>query len=119
MPIAGPFRAIAEIHRESHPPPGCIPFAGAVLTSLSEALQAVGQVVEAIAPAFDVLGKTMGSVFNLWENTGVFNILEDAFEDLAKPLGTLINALVSGLAPILPPLIGLVGSLAGTLIKVW
>jgi phage-related protein len=48
-------------------------------------------------------------------NRGVFNDLEDAIEGLAGPLGKLITALINGLVPILPPLIGLASSLAGTL----
>jgi hypothetical protein len=87
-------------------------FAGAVLTSLSEALSAVGQVVTALAPSFRVLAAAMTQAFTVWENTGVFNDLEDSFEELAKPLAAIISALVGGLAPILPVVMGFIAQFA-------
>ena len=41
-------------------------------------------------------------MFTQLENTGVFAEVGDALENLATPLGNLINALVQGLAPALP-----------------
>ena len=75
--------------------------AGAILTSLSGALQAVAKLVTGLAPSFGILANVLGTVFTAMENAGVFGILENALEQIAGPLGTMIGLLVSGLAPIL------------------
>lgn len=82
--------------------------AAAVLTSLSGALVALAQLIEGLAPSFVVLATVAGQVFNIMENSGVFGVLEDSLESLAGPLAKFINALVSGLAPVLPQIIALI-----------
>jgi phage-related protein len=89
--------------------------AGAVLQSLSGALTAVAALVKGIAPSFGILARAMGQVFDAMENAGVFGILEDSLEKLAKPLARLINALVRSLVPVLPQVITLVTQFAAVL----
>jgi phage-related protein len=90
--------------------------AGAVLGDLAGVLGSVGQLLKGLAPSFAILGKTLSSVFNTLENTGVFAILGDALESLAKPIAALINGLIKGLAPAFPVLIQAVGQLSTILI---
>jgi phage-related protein len=92
--------------------------AAAVLGDLVSALGALVTLVKGIEPALHILAATLGTVFKVLENAGVFAILGDALEAIAKPLANLINGLVRGLAPFLPGIIGLVSSLAGTIVKV-
>jgi phage-related protein len=88
-------------------------FAQAFLVNLAGGLQAVAGLVKAIAPAFGILAGVLGKVFNLMNNRGVFNDIEDALEGLVGPIARVVVALVSGLAPILPPIISVAGQLAG------
>ena len=87
-------------------------FAGAVLTDLGSVLGAVGQLLVGLAPSFTSLATVASNLFNTLENAGVFAVLGDVLENLAKPLAGLINALVTGLAPALPPIISAVGQVA-------
>jgi hypothetical protein len=101
-------------------------FAGAVIGDLSAAFGAVATLLQAIGPSLGVFAKAIGSAFAVLENTGVFAILGNAIESLAAPLGKMINALLKGLTPLLPPLIGflsqvvtiLAAGLAGALLAV-
>jgi phage-related protein len=79
--------------------------AGAVLKNLAGMLVTVAKFIGDLAPSFAVLAKVLGAVFKAMENAGVFAALEDSLENLAGPLAQLINALVTGIAPILPVLI--------------
>lgn len=90
--------------------------AGAVLTDLSSVLGAVGQLLVGLAPSFTTLAKVASDLFNTLENSGVFAILGDALENLAKPIASLINQLVKALAPALPPIISALGILSGIFI---
>lgn len=90
-------------------------FAQAFLVNLAGGFQALIGLVRAIEPALGTLAGALGQVFNLMNNRGVFNDLEDAVEELVGPIGKLVDALVAGLVPILPPLISLATRLAGTL----
>jgi SLT domain-containing protein len=90
----------------------------AVIRDLVSAFGAVAQLIKAISPSFVILAGILSRVFGVLENSGVFAILGDALEKLVGPLGALINGLVRGLAPILPPIIDLISSLAGTAINV-
>ena len=89
--------------------------AGAVLGDLVSAFGALATVFTGIAPALAAFAKSLGLVFNTLENSGVFAIIGDAIEALAKPLAGLISALLNGLAPILPPLFTAIGQIAGIL----
>lgn len=90
--------------------------AGAVLNSLTGALTAIADLAKAAAPAFSILADALQKVFGLMENSGVFGILENSLEKVAKPLGTLIVALVRGLAPILAAVLGGMSRLSGALV---
>jgi phage-related protein len=96
-------RVVAEVVAE---------FAKAFLGNLAGGLKAIAGLVSAVAPAFTTLAKALGQVFNLMNNRGVFNDIEDAIEGLVGPLGKLISALVAGLVPVLPQLVGLLGEVA-------
>jgi len=80
-------------------------FAGAVIGDLAGALSAVATLIGALAPSLTVLGTTLSSVFTIMENAGVFAVLGSSLENLAAPVAGLVNALVTGLAPVLPVLI--------------
>jgi hypothetical protein len=86
-------------------------FAGAVLTDLSGGLQLVASVLKAVAPAFNVLATSLGSVFTTLESKGGFAQLGNVLEGIASPLGNLITALVRGLAPAIPPILTLFSDL--------
>jgi hypothetical protein len=86
-------------------------FAGAVLTDLSGGLQLVASVLKAVAPAFNVLATSLGSVFTTLESKGGFAQLGDVLEGIAAPLGNLITSLVRGLAPAIPPILTLFSDL--------
>lgn len=86
--------------------------ASAIMGSLSGALTAIGTLIQGLAPSFGILARTLGQVFQLMENSGVFGVLEDSLESLAGPLARLINALVAGLAPIIPVVIRLITQLS-------
>jgi phage-related protein len=92
--------------------------AGAVLGDLVAAFQAIVILVKGITPALNQLVGVFGQIFKVLENAGVFAILGDALEAVAKPLARLISALIRGLAPALPGIVRLVGSLAGILVRV-
>jgi len=92
-------------------------FAGAVLGDLGSAFGAVAALIQAIGPGLSVLAKAFGSIFTVLENSGVFAELGDALENIATPLGTLIGLLIKQFAPILPPIIGLIGGLAGIVVE--
>jgi SLT domain-containing protein len=87
--------------------------AAAILGDLGAAFGALGSLLQQITPSLNILASVLGKVFQTLENSGVFAILGDGLEGVVKPLAKLINALVVGLAPILPSLIGLISSLAG------
>lgn len=90
-------------------------FAKAFLINLAGGMEAVVGLVRALTPAFHTLAAVLGQVFDVMNNRGVFNDIEDAIEGLVGPIGKLITALVAGLAPVIPPLIAVLGSLAGIL----
>ena len=89
--------------------------AGAVLSSVTGLLTSLFTVIKSIAPAVSGLAKSFGLVFTTLENNGVLFEVEDALEDIAKPLGNLISALLTGLAPILPLVFKGIGEIAGAL----
>jgi hypothetical protein len=91
-------------------------FAGAVIGDLTSAFGAIVTLVHSLAPSLTILASTLSSVFVVLENTGVFAIFGDALEKVAVPLATLINALVTGLAPILPVLVGAAAQLSAALV---
>jgi cell wall-associated NlpC family hydrolase/phage-related protein len=91
--------------------------ASAVLQDLVAAFSALAQLLVAISPALNAFAKAFSAAFVVLENTGVFAILGDALEALVKPLATLINALLKGLTPLLPPIIGFISKLSGLLIN--
>jgi phage-related protein len=86
-------------------------FAGAVLQDLSGGLQLVANVLKAVAPAFNVLATSLGSVFTTLESKGGFAQLGNVLEGIAAPLGNLITSLVRGLAPAIPPILTLFSDL--------
>ena len=91
-------------------------FAGAVISDLASALGGLAQLVADLAPSFKILSQVLGQVFSTLENTGVFAILGDAIERLAQPLANVVNTLVKGLAPAIPPIVSVVGQLSGVLV---
>jgi cell wall-associated NlpC family hydrolase/phage-related protein len=86
--------------------------AKAMLGDLTWALQGVATLFVAIRPALEAFMRALSGIFTVLENTGVFQVLGGAIVALAKPLGDMITALVNGLVPILPPIIGFIGQLA-------
>ena len=96
-------------------------FAKAVIKDLVSALSAVATLLIDLAPSFTILAHALGQVFQILENSGVFQILATALEKVAPALAKMVNALVRGLVPILPPLIKfliqVVGVMAGGLAK--
>ena len=91
--------------------------AKAVLTDLASAFGAVAGLIHDISPALNILAKAFKGVFDVLENSGVFAIIGDAIESVVPLLARLVNTLVKGLAPILPPVIKLIGALAGDAIQ--
>lgn len=79
--------------------------AGAVLADLVAILQPLVQLMAALAPSFSTLAGALGDVFNVLENTGIFQVLADALENIVAPLAKFINLLVAQLAPFIPPLL--------------
>lgn len=92
--------------------------ASAILGDLVAALGALAGLLKDITPSLNILAQMLGRVFTIMENSGVFALLGDVLEKLTRPLATLINALVSGLAPVLPGILTLVARLANTAIAV-
>jgi phage-related protein len=86
--------------------------AGAVLGDFVSLFGALATLLESMAPGFQAVAKALSGVFTVLENTGVFAIIGDAIESIAKPLGTFISQLLQGLAPLLPPIIKLIGNLS-------
>src|SRR5262252_250259 len=91
--------------------------AGAVLRDLSDALVALAKLLAAIAPSLDIVAKVFTQLVTTLESSGVFATIGSAFEAIAKPLGQLINALVRGLVPILPPLIKFLAQVSAILVS--
>lgn len=89
--------------------------AGAVLTSISGVLTTLGNLIKATAPAFTALAKAISNVFTVMENRGVLFDLENAIISVVPALGKFVTALVKGLVPILPMVIGFLSTLAGIL----
>jgi hypothetical protein len=90
-------------------------FAGAVLGDLAAAFGAVAVLIGHLAPSIAVLATTLSSVFTVLENSGVFAVFGNALEKTAVPLANLVNALVTGLAPVLPVLVGAAAQLSAAL----
>jgi phage-related protein len=59
------------------------------------------------------VAKVLGQTFQLLNNRGVFNDIEDAFESLIGPVSQVVTALANALLPILPPLLSVISQLAG------
>lgn len=91
-------------------------FAGAVIGDLASAFGAVATLIGALAPSLRILASTLSNVFTIMENAGVFAIFGDALENLAVPLANLINALVVGLAPVLPVIVNAASQLVTILV---
>lgn len=91
--------------------------AGAILGDLVGAFMALANLLKAIAPALTVFANVLSQAFTVLENSGVFAIIGDALEKLVKPLASLINALLTGLTPILPVVIQFFSQLSTILIN--
>lgn len=89
--------------------------AGAVLMDLVAAFGALAQLLVGISPALNAFATAFSQVFQVLENSGVFAIIGNALESLVGPLTVMINALLHGLTPLLPPIINFIGQLAGLL----
>ena len=89
--------------------------ASAMLDDLVSAITAIATMFKDMAPGLAIFAKALGQVFQVLENTGVFAVIGDAVESLAKPLADLVNVIAEKLAPVLPTLIGAFGKLAGVL----
>lgn len=92
-------------------------FAGAVIGDLAAAFGAIATLIAALAPSLAILATTLSSVFTVLENTGVFAVFGDALEGVALPLAKLVNALVTGLAPVLPVLVNAAAQLSVVLVS--
>ena len=90
--------------------------ASAMLGDIITAFTAFAQLIKAISPGLAAFAGALSGIFSVLENAGVFAILGDAVEALVKPLGKLINELLSGLAPILPVIIKAISQLSGVAI---
>ena len=90
--------------------------AGAILGDLISAFGALAQILVGIAPALKAFANAFSAVFTVLENSGVFAILGDALEALVKPITVMINSLLHGLTPLLPPLIKFISQLSSILI---
>ena len=90
--------------------------AGAILGDIVAAFSAFSGILKAVEPALAAFGTAVSKVFTLLENSGVFATLGDALENLVGPIGKLIDALLNGLTPIIPPLIQFFTQISGILI---
>ena len=81
------------------------------------AFTALAQLLKGIAPALTGFAQAFSAVFTVLENTGIFATLGDALENLAAPLAKLISALLNGLTPILPPVIGFISQLSTIMVN--
>jgi phage-related protein len=86
--------------------------ASAMLGDLVSAFTAVAQLVTGIAPGLSAFASAISGIFTVLENTGVFATLGDALENLVPLLANLVNSLLTGLAPILPTVIGFLSQLS-------
>ena len=93
--------------------------AGAVLADLVSILAPLVQLIGALAPSFATLAKVLGDVFNVLENTGIFQVLADALESVVAPLAKFVNMLIDQLAPFVPPLLQILQSLINAGIQVF
>jgi len=89
--------------------------AGAVMGDLGSVLGAVGKLLQGLAPSFTTLAKVASNLFSTLENTGIFAILGDSLESLAKPISNLVNVLVQALAPSLPQIITLISQVSAVI----
>jgi len=90
-------------------------FAQAFLGNLQGGLSAVIGLIGHLAPVVTRLGNVFLQVFNLMNNRGVFNDIEDAIEGLVGPIATIVAALAGALMPVIPPVVAVLGKLAGIL----
>jgi hypothetical protein len=79
--------------------------ANTILGDVVSILVALVGVLKSVAPSLDKFAAVLAQVFNVMENYAVFDTLADVIEDLVKPLGVLINALLGGLLPVIPPIL--------------
>ena len=86
--------------------------AAAILGDLAVAFNALAQLLVAISPSLTAFARALGQVFTLLENSGVFAILGNAIMAITGPLAQLINAILNGLVPLLPLVVGFVAQLA-------
>lgn len=91
--------------------------AGAVLSDLLSAFGALAQILVGISPALNAFAKAFSQIFTVLENTGIFAIIGNAIESLVKPITMLINQLLRGLTPLLPPLISFISQLSSMLVN--
>lgn len=90
-------------------------FAQAFLGNLQGGLAAVIGLVTTLAPVVSKLARVFLQAFNLMNNRGIFNDIEDALEDLVGPIGEIVTALAGALMPVIPVVLGVLGQLAGVL----
>lgn len=86
-------------------------FAAAVIKDLAGAFKALASLVKDISPGLRVVANVLKQVFDVLENSGVFAMLGTAIEKTVRPLARLINALLTGLAPVLPEIVTLFSNL--------
>jgi phage-related protein len=93
--------------------------AAAILGDLAVAFSAIAHLLIDISPSLKILANVLGQVFKTLENSGLFAVLGNALEKTVRPLASLINALIIGLAPVLPVIIKLISSLAGSALNLF
>jgi phage-related protein len=79
--------------------------ASAMLADLVAAFTAVARLLKDIAPSLTAFANALSGVFTLLENSGVFATLGDALENIVPLIANLVNAILKGLTPVLPPVI--------------
>ena len=92
--------------------------AKAVLNDLGSALIAVAKTVVALTPTLNILAKVFIQLANVMESSGIWGTLGTVFESILAPTARLVNALVKGLAPVLPTIIKLIGTLASDVVMI-
>lgn len=86
--------------------------AGVMFGVLAAGLKAVVSLLQAVAPALTAFAGMLTQIFTVLENKNFFQFLATAIEAVIPEIASLINALLGGLMPILPPIISFMTQLA-------
>jgi cell wall-associated NlpC family hydrolase/phage-related protein len=89
--------------------------AAAMIGDLAWALDLLARLFTAISPALTTFLAAIRGVFVTLENSGVFQAFGNALSQVVPLIAQVVNTILTGLTPILPPLIGLFGQMSGIL----